>query len=474
MIDWNEVATYILVRLEWLILAYFLFVNTFYAVLLTSATFEMRWHLRRGWHQSRWRLLSSEVAPSVSMLAPAFNEEATITESVWSLLTLEYSGLEVVIVNDGSTDDTLDVLVREFDMVPVHPIYRKRLQTQPIQGIYRSRIAPNLIVVDKANGGKADALNAGLDVASGELVCAMDADTVIEPDALLRMVRPFLRSDEVVATGGTIRIANGSVVKGGRVLDTRAPSKLLPGAQAVEYTRAFLFGRLGWNRLGGNLIISGAFGLFRRESVIESGGYLWDTVGEDIELVARLRRKAHLDKTPNRVEFIPDPVAWTEAPESLKILGRQRDRWHRGLSDVMWRYKMLLFNPRYRSLGMIVYPYFLFVELLGPVVEAVGLVGLIVGLLIGAVDLGFAALFALVAYGYALVLGILTLAMEEISFHRYHRTADRLRLVGWAMLENAGYRQATVVWRLRGLYRFLRKQTDWGVMTRRGFSPSDS
>ena len=339
-----------------------------------------------------------------------------------------------------------------------------------VVGLYRSRRHPNLVVVDKRNGGKADALNAGLNVATRRLVCALDADTLIEPDAMQRMVRPFVRRDDVVAAGGTIRVVNGSQVRGGRVALVRAPRRTLGGCQVVEYLRAFLFGRLGWNRLGGNLIISGAFGLFDREAVLAAGGYAHDTVGEDMELVLRLRRRSYEAGDIKRIVFIPDPVAWTEAPETLRVLGRQRDRWHRGLADVLLRHRAVMFRRRYRALGLLVYPYFFIIELLAPLVEAVGFAGLAAGLLLGAVDWSFAVLFFLVAYGYGLCLTTFTLVLDELSFHRYERLRDRFLLLGWAVIESLGYRQLTVVWRLRGLVKYLRGRTDWGTMERKGFA----
>lgn len=469
----SEFLHLLLVRLNWAILFYFLAVNTFYAILLASATLEARRHRLRTWNQTNTRLLSSNVAPRLSVIAPAHNEGATLAASVRALLTLSYTNLEVVVVNDGSDDETLDVLKATFDLTPIHTIYRREIETQVVRGLYRSKIHAELIVVDKENGGKADALNAGLNVCTGELICAIDADTLIEPDALLRMVGPFLRAaDDVVAVGGTIRVANDSVVRAGRVEQARAPRRFLSGVQAIEYLRAFLVGRLGWNRLGGNLIVSGAFGLFDRNAMIDAGGYLYETVGEDMELVVNLRRRGIRNGTPSRVEFVPDPVAWTEVPSSPRVLGRQRDRWHRGLSDVVWRYRGLLFNPKYRALGLIVYPYFLFVELLAPAVEALGIVGVILGLWFDAVNLSFAMLFFLVAYGYGAALSILTLTLDEFTFAAYRKLGDRMQLLLWAILENLGYRQLTVVWRLRGIARYLRRKREWGVMTRRGFTPS--
>ena len=467
--SWAEFGATVLVRMEWAILAYFLVVNGWYLVLLASAAIEMRDYILTARGESRLRVLSSPVAPSISMLGPAFNEEATITQSVRGLLALYYPNLEVIIINDGSRDSTMEVLKAEFGLVPIHPIFQRRIPCKDVVGLYRSRTHPNLVVVDKANGGKADALNAGLNFATSELVCAIDADTLIEPDALQRMVRPFLYGDQVLAAGGTIRIANNSLVRGGRVVDVRAPRHPIPGFQVVEYLRAFLFGRLGWNRLGGNLIISGAFGLFRRDAVMDAGGYLHETVGEDMELVLRLRRRGYETGGPTRIDFIPDPVAWTEAPETLRVLGRQRDRWHRGLFDVLWRHRTLLFNPRYRSLGLVVFPYFVFVELLAPVIELIGILGLVVGLVFGLVNVPFAVVFFLAAYGLGTLLTTFTLLLEELSFHRYNRQTDRLILVLWAILENLGYRQLTVIWRIQGIVKYLRGNTSWGAMERRGF-----
>jgi len=467
-------ARAVLVTFDWVVLGYFLVVNTVYLVLLVSAAWEMRSHLLLERSERRWRVLQSDIAPTISVLAPAHNEAATIAGSVRAMLGLSYPNLELVVVNDGSGDETMQILIDTFALVAVHPVFHRSVETKPVAALYRSRSHPSLIVIDKENGGKADALNAGLNVAGGRLVCAVDADTIIDPEALQQMVRPFITRDDVVAAGGTIRIVNGSEVRDGRVTTLRIPHGALAGFQVVEYLRAFLFGRLGWNRLGGNLIISGAFGLFDRRAAAEAGGYRHDTVGEDMELVVRLRRRSYEAGEPKRVEFIPDPVAWTQVPESLRVLGRQRDRWHRGLADTLRRHKRVFMNPHYRTMGLFVFPYFVIVELLAPVVEALGLLGLGAGLVLGAVEPSFAVLFFLVAYGLGVVLAAFTLMLEELSFHRYERLGDRALLVVWALLESFGYRQLTVVWRLRGIWKFLRKRTDWGAMQRRGFATPPS
>jgi cellulose synthase/poly-beta-1,6-N-acetylglucosamine synthase-like glycosyltransferase len=459
-----------LVRMEWAILIYFIAVNTFYAILLVNSARELLYHVRTARGEERARILSSPAAPPISILAPAFNEEATIEDSIRSLLALFYANLEIVVINDGSKDRTMEVLKRVFELVPIASVLEPQVETKPLRQLYRSRTHPNLVVADKVNGGKADALNVGLNLASGNLVCAIDADTLIEPDALQRMVRPFLASPNIVAAGGTIRVANGCTIRRGRILEMRAPRQPLAGFQVVEYLRAFLFGRVGWNRMGGNLIISGAFGLFHRETVLRIGGYAHDTVGEDMELVIRLRRHGFETGGPSDADFVPDPVAWTEVPESARVLGRQRDRWHRGLADVLWRHRTVLFNRKYGAMGWVAYPYFTFVELLAPIIEAMGLVGGIVGLARGVIDIQFALLYFLLAYGYGMLLSMATLLLEELTFQRYTRLRDRALLICWALLENLGYRQLTVVWRLRGIWKYLRGNKSWGAMERRGLS----
>jgi cellulose synthase/poly-beta-1,6-N-acetylglucosamine synthase-like glycosyltransferase len=464
--DWLRA---VLVVANGALLAYFVALNTWHVALLAGASSDLHRRRRLGWHDQRRRLLQSTTAPRVSVLAPAFNEGVTVVESVGSLLRLNYPQLEVVLINDGSADQTLEALARAFRLVPVHTIYQRVVSHQPIVQIYRSPIEPALIVIDKVNGGKADALNAGLNVASGELVCAIDADTLIERDALMWMVGPFIERDDVVAAGGTIRIANGCVVRNGAVVDVRAPRRPLVGFQVIEYLRAFLFGRLGWNRLGGNLIISGAFGVFRRARTLQVGGYEHATVGEDMELVARLRRAGLDDGGPSRVEFIPDPVAWTEVPESARTLGRQRDRWQRGLADVLWRQRGVILRPRYRALGLVLLPYFVLVELAAPLVELAAFLCLTTSLALGAVDVAFALTFLLVAYGLGLLVSMASLGLEELGFRRYERLTDRVWLCIWAVLEPLGYRQLTVWWRVRGMVKFARGRKDWGTMERRGF-----
>jgi cellulose synthase/poly-beta-1,6-N-acetylglucosamine synthase-like glycosyltransferase len=451
------------------ILWYMLAVNSFFALLLVLAAPQLFSHWRFGSEDVLARSLTSSAVPRVSILVPAHNEAVTIVDSLRALLTLQYPYFEVILVNDGSTDDTMEQLIAAYDLYEVPPAVMRRLHTERVKGYYRSKTWTKLLVVNKLNGGKADSLNVGLDAARFPFVLACDADTLIEPDALLRLARPFLFDQKIAAVGGTIRVVNSCQVEEGRVVDARVDGRWLAGIQTVEYLRAFLFGRLGWNLLGGNLIISGAFGLFRRDYLTEILGYETGTVTEDFELIVRLQRYLKEQGAVAKVVFIPDPVAWTEVPTSIAVLGRQRERWHRGLIATMVAHRRVIFNPRYGATGLIAMPYFLFAELLAPIVEAVGLVITVLCTLAGVLAPRFAFYFFVAAYLYGTLLSLAAILMEEVSFHRYRRPADTLRLVFFAFVEPFGYRQITVWFRLKAFVRYFQGDHSWGRMKREGF-----
>jgi cellulose synthase/poly-beta-1,6-N-acetylglucosamine synthase-like glycosyltransferase len=451
------------------ILVYFLTLNSFYALLLVLAIPEIWEQTRLAEDEDLQRLMQSDALPPITLLVPAHNESATIEASVTAMLTLEYRTFEVIVVNDGSRDDTLERLRHAFDLYEVPRTHPETIATKPVRAEYRSRSRTRLVVIDKENGGKADSLNAAINASRFPLVIAVDADTLIEPEALLRLTRPFLLGQHVAAVGGTVRVANGCTVVDGRVTDARVPRRFLPGVQVVEYLRAFLFGRLGWNRLGGSLIISGAFGLFRKEYLLAIGGYDPTSVVEDLDLVVRLHRYLRRAQIRADIPFVPDPVAWTEVPESGRILSRQRERWHRGLIAAMWRHRGMLFNPRYGRVGLIAMPFFTFGEMLAPVIEVAGYIITVVGFSLGVVDVPFALLFLLVAWGYGMLLSLWAVVLEEVSFRRYRQFGDLVRLVVYATLETFGYRQRTVWWRLKAFYGAMRRRRAWGEMVRKGF-----
>jgi cellulose synthase/poly-beta-1,6-N-acetylglucosamine synthase-like glycosyltransferase len=455
--------------LELAFLVYFVWLNSGYALLLLLSIPEIWEQTRLAADDDLVRLRKAEAPPPITVLVPAHNEEATIVTSVTALLALDYTQFEVVVVNDGSKDGTLAVLREAFDLYEIPRVYSEVIETRPLRGLYRSRTRERLLVLDKENGGKADALNAAINASRFPLVIAVDADTLIEPDALLRLTRAFLLNRRIAAAGGTIRVVNSCRVEAGRVLEPRVPKAFLPGIQVVEYLRAFLFGRLGWNRLGGSLIVSGAFGLFRKEYLLAIHGYRPGSVVEDLDLVVRLHRYLRQHKLPDEVSFIPDPVAWTEVPETRRVLGAQRERWHRGLIATVWLYKSMLFNPRYGRAGLLAMPFFAFGEMLAPIVEVSGYVFSIAGIALGRVDVQFALLLMLVAWGYGMVLSLWAVLLEEASFRRYRRPGDLLRLLWYAFIETFGYRQLSAWWRFRAFLTIWRRGRGWGEMVRWGF-----
>ena len=450
--------------------AYFGFINVSYLCLLIFSYFTIQKY-RRQTNREQWRqMIQSPLTPGVSVLAPAFNEEATIEQSVRSLLMLEYPRFEVVVVNDGSQDGTLETLKRAFLLQPVPIDLETRLPSETVLGIYRSREYPNLVVLDKFNGGKADALNAGINVSSFPLICSTDADSLIEGAALLKVIRPFLEKPETtVAVGGIIRVANGCEIVSGQITKLGLASRYLPLVQTVEYLRAFLFGRAGWSALNSLLIISGAFGVFRKDVVVAVGGYRAGSVGEDVELVVRMHR--HLLESGRKYEmhFLPDPVCWTEVPESLAMLGRQRNRWQRGLIESLMLHRKMFFNPKYGPIGMIGVPYFIIFEIFAPVIELAGLVLVVISFALGYVDLPFFGLFMAVTVLFGSVLTTGSVVLEEVSFRRYLKTTDLLKMIAAGFAENLGYRQLNLWWRASGCLDYLRGKTAWGQMERRGF-----
>jgi cellulose synthase/poly-beta-1,6-N-acetylglucosamine synthase-like glycosyltransferase len=464
--DWLEAA---LLWYAGFMLQYLFAINTYYFALTIAGFWQTLRTVQRLQRPDQRRLLRSPLTPPVSVLAPAFNEEANVVGNVRSLLMLDYPLFEVILVNDGSKDDTLDKLITAFELKPSARSFEYTVPSKPIRGVYESGLYPNLVVVDKVNGGKADALNAGLNLSLYPLFCAIDADSILESDALLRLVRPFLEAPGVtIAAGGLIRVANGCDIRAGRVRKVQLVRRVLPLIQIVEYLRAFLFGRMAWSTGNSLLVISGAFGLFDKRAALQAGGYATDTVGEDMELIVRMHRQLHDRKQRYRIGFVPDSVCWTEVPESLRVLRRQRTRWQRGLIDTLWRHRGMIGRPRYGTVGLMALPGFLVFELLSPVIELSGTIVLPLLLLFGYLDLSYGRALMVLSILYSVLVSVLAVLLEDISFRRYPKPRDMAILIGAAVLENLGYRQLTVWWRVRALWQFWRGDLSWGAMERRG------
>jgi cellulose synthase/poly-beta-1,6-N-acetylglucosamine synthase-like glycosyltransferase len=451
---------------QWFFLLYFIGLNLGYLMLNAFSLRELPRELETRLINQLPRVHSG-YEPPVSVVVPAYNEEATIAVSVRSMLQLEYPELEVIVVNDGSHDGTLEALRREFALVPFPEAYRRRLETKPVRGIYRSNRFPNLRVIDKENGRKADAMNAGMNAARYPLVCVVDADSILERSSLRRVVIPFLIGPQTVASGGTVRIANGCEVREGFLETVGLPRQLLPLFQVVEYLRAFLFGRLGWAPMNAVPIISGAFGVFRKEALVAAGGFRSDSIGEDMELVMRLHRENRLAGRPYRVAFVPDPICWTDAPESLKGLRSQRTRWQRGLGESLLFNRRLLFHPRGGAPGWIMFPFMLAFELLSPLIEVAGYVIMTLAFALGFISATAFWTFLLLAIGLGMMLSASALLLEEKSFHVYKRPSELAALAAVALIENLGYRQLTTLWRLHGLWQWATGTGGgWGEMKR--------
>ncbi|NNN19528.1 MAG: glycosyltransferase family 2 protein [Acidimicrobiaceae bacterium] len=460
--------------LNWLGLSYFLALNTIYLILIAVAAINLGEYFRKKPFTSFQDALKSPSTLPVSVLVPAHNEEAGIVESARAILALNYPQLELIIVEDGSTDLTFEKLRQAFDLVEIPVVVPQLVPTMgKIDSVHIAKGLIDLTVVRKQSiGQKTDALNAAINIAKYPLLCMVDADAILDEEALIKVTMPFVDDPlRVVATGGAIRPANSCATYRGRVTQVRMPNNWLARIQVIEYLRAFLLGRSGWSQLGALLIISGAFGVFRKDVVIAVNGYNHASIGEDADLVARIHKYLRKQKTPYKVTFVSEPVCWTEVPEDLATLRKQRRRWSRGLADTLWSNPALFMNPRYGTLGMLAIPYFVFFELFGPLVELAGIVILVIALALNFVNLYFAGLFFLVAIGYGILLSILSLLIEEASYHRYNQWRDLVRAIEASILENFGFRQLHAYWRLEGLMQaVLKSDRNWGTMSRKGFT----
>lgn len=403
----------------------------------------------------------------ISILVPAYNEELTIIDNINSLLNLNYPEYEIIVINDGSKDNTLQEIICHFNLRKIEFEVNKYLPCEEIKGVYSSFELPQLVVIDKENGGKADSLNAGINVSLYPYFCAVDADSIIEKDALFLLVKPFLKYKETIAVGGFVRIANGSTVENGQVKDTALPKKMIEKFQIIEYFRAFLTSRIGWEKLNGLLIISGAFGLFSKRAVIEVGGYK-KTIGEDMELTVRLHEHFRRKKKPYHIDFVSDAVCWTQAPDTISDLKKQRVRWHRGLADSLFKHIRMLFNPRYGTVGMLAMPYFFFIELLGPVIEVIGYFVMALAIYYGYISIVMVYIF-LMAYLFGITFSFTGIFLEELAYGRYKKVREILTLFGVSLVEQFFYRQLTVFWRMISFFNFKKGSKQWGDIRRKSF-----
>lgn len=446
---------------------------TVYVMLAIVSAVALRWYLRKNSYVDYNSIILAPLTPSISVIAPAYNEEKSIVDNIRALLSLYYNNFEVIVVNDGSKDDTFKRMLEAYDLEKVNYYFDYRIPCKRIRGVYKSknRSFKRLTVIDKVNGGKSDALNAGINISKNDLICSIDVDSIMESDALLKLVKPFMEqtNSKVIGTGGVIRIANSCDIEGGQISRIKLPDRFLPRVQVLEYTRAFLMARMAWGKLNGLLIISGALGMFDKEIVISCGGYSIETVGEDMELVVRMRKYMSQRKEKYKVVYIPDPLVWTEVPATLKVLGRQRNRWTRGTIETLAKHKALFLNPRYGVLGMISYPFWMLFEWLAPLIEFIGLVYFGLLAIFGQPNWSFFFLLLAFVYTFAISMSTWAILFEEMTFHKYKQKRELFKLVLTGLMEPVFFHPLTVYWSVRGNIDYLRGVRSWGKMDREGF-----
>lgn len=443
------------------VLVYFLTINLSYLTLVIVSFF----HIKRQYETLNVHdfagVFKNEMYHSYSIIVPVYNEEDDIVETVRSLLQQQYGEFEIIVVNDGSTDNTLQLLKDAFELYASNRHVSQTLNHKPIRELYASKTYPNLFVANKENGHRADAMNAGLNVARKDLFCAVDGDSVLEQDVLIKMLRSFARNEDTIAVGGIIRVANGCYFENGELKSIQTPSSFVSLIQVIEYIRSFLFGRTGWEFFNGLILISGAFGVFDRRAVLKVGGYYEDAIGEDFELTVKLHKYYKNNNLPYRITFQPEPVCWTEVPGSWAELSSQRNRWQRGLIQTLIRFKKMIFNPRYGFVGMVAMPFYFFFELLGPVVEILGYIVITILLFTGLLPPDTGLLFFIVAILFGVVLSVTSLLCDELTYRQYPRPKDLFKLGLVSVFETFGYRQLHTWWRIKGIFTYLKGDMEW-------------
>ena len=449
-----------------------------YVILLVLSILAIKEYLRRNSYIDHKLLLTSPFSPGISVVAPAFNEVQTIVSNVHSLLSLDYPNFEVIIVNDGSTDDTLQQLIHEYDLVVVAFAYNEQIVTQPVKQIYKSEnpVYSRLMVVDKFNGGsKADASNAGINAATYPIFVCTDVDCILQRDTLLKMVKPFVEEKvKVIATGAVIRIVNSCEVEGGVLIKVNVPNQFLPLFQELEYIRAFLMGRMAWSKINALMLVSGGLGMFDKKTAIDAGGYDHKSFGEDMELITRMRGYMENQDVPYSVRYIPESLCWTEVPAKLKTFARQRTRWTKGLAQNLWIHKKMIFNPRFGKLGLLALPYWLIFEWLAPLVEFAGILYYIYLVLFRAINWEYAIIMLVFVYTFSVAITITSVLWDEITRKQYSSKSQVMKLCTAAFLEPFVYHPLVLFFALRGnFFFFSKRKLEWGDMIRQGFKRSE-
>lgn len=462
--------------LSYSILVYFILQNLSYFTFFVISYFGIKNYKKETRLNDYLKIYQSKLIPPISLLVPAYNEENTIINNINAFLSyFNYPEYEVIVINDGSKDNTLKKVIYEYKCELYNYPFKRSIETKEIKNIYRSTLDKRLILIDKQNGGKADALNAGINVSKYPYFGSIDADTILEPDSYLKVMLPVIDNpNNVIATGGIVGVINGCEVSDNKILDISYPKNILSGFQVVEYLRAFLFGRYAWTLLNALPIISGAFGLFQKSAVFKIGGYSTEktkksTVGEDMDLIIRMHKYYLENKLKYKILFVPDPLSWTQVPEDLKTLKNQRARWHKGLMETLSVNKELMFKKKYKLVGNLALPYYLIFELIAPLVEISGYVVFPIFYFNNLIEWKVFILFYVFSTFLGVLISLSAVFLEVMTFNRYKKIKDIMKLFIFAIFENFGYRQLTLIFRLIGIKQYMKKDTAWGEMRRRKF-----
>ncbi|KMT22217.1 glycosyltransferase family 2 protein [Clostridium cylindrosporum] len=403
----------------------------------------------------------------ISIIVPAYNEEVTIIESIDSLLHLDYPEYEIVIINDGSTDGTSSKVIEKYGLKRVYRPIRKLVNSKDCEEIFEKAIGQvTITLINKENGGKADSLNMGINVSRYPLFLSLDADSVLQEDTLSKMVEPFMEDDKTVAVGGNVKISNSYVIENGKIIGRKPKTKLIVLFQIVEYYRSFLSTRVSFNKMNSNLIISGAIGLFKKQSAIGAGGYESDTVGEDMEMVIKLHTYCIKNRIDYNIGYVPDAVCWTQVPEKLSDLKKQRRRWHMGLTQSLWEHKYVFINPRYGAVGLVAYIYYVFFELLAPIIELLGIVIIPLSYYIGLLNFDFMVLYLGIFILYSFIVSVASITFESYLFRNTISLKMGLVLIGISFLECFGFRQLCSLYRLSAFIGYKKNKLSWEKITR--------
>ena len=472
--SWKTILIDLINGYNYFIIFYFLVLNIIYLIILLFSMREIYFYLKRSQYEGYFSLLSSSFLPGVSILVPCYNEENTIVDNVESLLNLEYNEMEVIVINDGSTDQSLAELKAAFELHKIDRVYKKEIETAEINDIYLSAKMPDLVVIDKENGGKADALNTGVNLSDYNLVTAIDADSILETDSLLKIVMPFVEdSKRVAATGGLVRIANNSKIDSGFMEEPKLPEANLARFQVIEYLRAFFTSRMGWSKINSLLIVSGAFGVFKKDILTEVGGYTADTVGEDMELIVKIHRYLRGEEVDYKISLVPDATCWTQGPSDIKSFISQRKRWQRGLMDSIINHGKLLFNLNYGLVGLFAFPYYVIFEMLGPLLEILGYFSMGLAYFFDLLRPGFVGVFFLLAVLYGVFVSTSAVLIEVYTEQKYSSILDYLKLFLYSILENFGYRQFNTIVRAISLIGYNHGENEWGTISKDKFNNQD-